>query len=181
MEKKANARRYAQAVFELAQEKKALDRWQTDLDKIVAAVSDGDFLAALESPRIKLEAKTGFLKKRLGDVNPLAMNLMLLLISRSSVGIIGEVAREYRKLLNANRGIEEAEIITAVPIDDNEQKKLAGRLGALVNAKVEVKTQVSPDILGGVVVRVGGKLLDGSTRSKLATLKRELAVGEKQD
>ncbi|MDD5338410.1 MAG: ATP synthase F1 subunit delta [Dehalococcoidales bacterium] len=179
MGKKANARRYAQAVFEIALEKKALDRWQTDLDNIVAAVSEGDFLAALESPRITLEAKSGFLKKRLGAVNPLATNLMLLLISRSSIGIIGEIAKEYKNLLNAYRGIEEAEITTAIPIDADEQKKLADRLGALENAKVVVTTQVSPDILGGVVVRVGGKLLDGSTRNKLATLKRELETGER--
>jgi F-type H+-transporting ATPase subunit delta len=180
MEKKANARRYAQAVFEIAREKKELDRWQSDLDKVVAAVEKGDFLAALESPKIKLEAKADFLKKRLGAINPLAINLMLLLISRSAVGIIGEIAQEYKNLLNEYRGIKAAEVITAVPIDDDEQKKLAGQLGELVNAKVEVNSQVNPDILGGMVVRVGGKLLDGSTSSKLSVLKKELEVGERQ-
>ncbi len=178
MAKKANARRYAQAVFEIALEKKELDRWQTDLDKVVTAVSEGDFLAALESPKIKLEAKAGFLKKRLGVINPLAINLTLLLVSRSAVDIIGEIAKEYKSLLNEYRGIKAAEVITAVPIDDNEQKKMAGQLGELVNAKVEVTSQVNPDILGGVVVRVGGKLLDGSTRSKLSSLKKELVAGD---
>ena len=79
MAKKANARRYAQAVFEIALEKKELDRWQTDLQKIVGAVSDSDFLAALESPKIKFEDKSRFLKERLGDINPLALNLALLI------------------------------------------------------------------------------------------------------
>jgi F-type H+-transporting ATPase subunit delta len=177
MEKKASARRYAQAVFEIALEKKELDRWQADLQKVVAAVSDGDFLAALESPKIKLESKAGFLKKRLGSINPLAMNLMLLMVSRSAVGIIGEIAEQYDNLLNEHRGIKTAEVVTAVPIDDNEQKKLAGQLGELVNAKVAITSQVNPDILGGMVVRVGGKLLDGSTRSKLTNLKKKLEIG----
>jgi F-type H+-transporting ATPase subunit delta len=178
MAKKANARRYAQAVFEIALEKKELDRWQTDLAMVVAAVSSGDFLAALESPRIKLEAKAGFLKKRLGAINPLVMNLTLLLVSRSAVGLIGEIAKEYKNLLNEYRGIKTAEVITAVAVDEPEKTKLAAKLGELVNAKVELTSQVNPDILGGLVVRVGGKLLDGSTRSKLSSLKKELVAGD---
>jgi F-type H+-transporting ATPase subunit delta len=180
MTKKANARRYAQAVFEIALEKKELERWQTDLQKVVAAVSDGDFLAALESPKIKLETKAGFLKKRLGEVNSMVVNLMLLLVSRSAVNIIGEVAREYKNLLDEYRGVKAAEVITAVAIDEPEEKKLAEKLGELVKAKVEVTSQVNPDILGGMVIRIGGKLLDGSTRSKLAALKKELVTGERR-
>ena len=79
------------------------------------------------------------------------------------------------------RGIETAEVTTAVPLDDKDKKKLAEKLGALVGAKVELKTQVDPEILGGIVARVGGKLLDGSTRSKLAALKKELVGGERKD
>jgi F-type H+-transporting ATPase subunit delta len=179
MAKKANALRYAQAVFEIALEKNELDRWQTDLQKVVAVVSAGDFVAALESPKIKLEAKAGFLKKRLGAVNPLAMNLALLLVSRSAIGIIAEVAGEYKNLVDAHRGIKAADVITAVPVDDSEKKELTEKLGELIKAKIEITSQVNPDILGGVVVRVGGKLLDGSTRSKLATMKRQLETGER--
>jgi F-type H+-transporting ATPase subunit delta len=179
MAKKANARRYAQAVFEIALEKKELERWQTDLQKVVTTVSDGDFLAALESPKIKLETKAVFLKKRLGAINSLVVNLILLLVSRSAVNIIGEIAREYKNLLDEYRGVKAAEVITAVAIDEPEEKKLADKLGELVKAKVEVTSQVNPDILGGMVVRVGGKLLDGSTRSKLSILKRQLEIGER--
>jgi F-type H+-transporting ATPase subunit delta len=180
MAKKANARRYAQAVFEIALEKNELERWQTDLQKVVSAVSDSDFLAALESPKIKFEDKSRFIKKRLGAVNQLALNLVSLLISRSSIGIIREIAVEYKRLLDEHRGIKTADVITAVGIDDKEKSKLAAKLGELVDAKVEITSQVDPDILGGLVVRVGGKLLDGSTRSKLTALKRELVGGERK-
>ena len=176
MAKKANARRYAQAVFEIALEKNELDRWQTDLQSVVAAVS-GDFLAALESPKIKAEDKTRFINERLGVINPLARNLMLLLISRSAIGIIGEIAAEYKRLLDNYRGIRAADVVTAVPIDDLEKMTLATKLGEMVAAKVEITSQVDPAILGGTVIRVGGKLLDGTTRSKLAALKKELVGG----
>jgi F-type H+-transporting ATPase subunit delta len=180
MAKKANARRYAQAIFEIALEKNELERWQTDLQKVVATVSGGDLLAALESPKIKLEDKSRFLAERLGAINPLAINLTLLLISRSAIGIIGEVAREYQRLLNIHRGIKAADVITAVPIDDKEKNKLATKLGELMDSKVEISSQVDPAILGGLVVRVDGKLLDGSTSSKLLALKKELVSGERQ-
>jgi len=172
--KKAYARRYAQAVFEIALEKKELDRWQTDLRKIVGAVSDTTFLAALDSPKIKIEDKSRFLKERLGAINPLALNLVSLLIARSGIGIITEIAVEYQRLLDSYHGIETAEVTTAVLLDDKEKKTLAEKLSAVVGAKVELKTAVDPEILGGIVARVGGKLLDGSTRSKLAALKKEL-------
>ena len=178
MAKKANPRRYAQAVFDIALEKNELELWQSDLQKVVDAVSEGDFLAALESPKIKFEVKSRLLKERLESINPLALNLLLLLVSKSGIGMIGEIAREYRLLLNAYRGIKSADVISALPLDDKDEKELADKLGTLVDAKVELKSKVEPEILGGLVVRVGGKLLDGSTRSKLLALKKELVSGE---
>jgi len=180
MPRKAYGRRYAQAVFEIALEKKELERWQTDLQKIVGAISDDTFLAAMESPKIKIDDKSRFLTRRLGDINPLALNLVLMLITRGGVGMIGEIAGEYQRLLDAYHGIQTAEVITAVPIGDKDKEKLAGDIGALVGTKVVLKSEVDPEILGGIVARVGGKLLDGSTRSKLAALKRELVGKERK-
>ncbi|MBN1692898.1 MAG: ATP synthase F1 subunit delta [Dehalococcoidales bacterium] len=178
MAKKANPRRYAQAIFEIALEKKKLDLWQSDLQKVVDAVGEGDLLAALESPKIKFEDKSKLLKKRLKKIKPLAMNLLLLLITKSDIGIIGKIAQEYELLLNDYRGIKPADVITALPLDKKDEKELAKKLGKMVEAKVELKPRVEPEILGGMVVRVGGKLLDGSTRSKLIALKKDLATGE---
>ncbi len=180
MPRKVYGRRYAQAVFEIALEKKELERWQADLQKIVGAIGDDTFLAAMESPKIKIDKKTELLKKRLGDINPLALNLVLMLINRGGVGMIGEIAEEYQRLLDAYHGIQTAEVITAVPIDDKDKEKLAGNIGALVGTKVVLESEVDPEILGGIVAKVGGKLLDGSTRSKLAALKRELVGTERK-
>jgi F-type H+-transporting ATPase subunit delta len=180
MAKKASPRRYAQAVFDIALEKNELELWQSDLQKVVDAIGTGDFLAALESPKIKFEVKSRLLKERLDSISPLALNLLFLLISRSGIGMIGEIAREYGLLLNSHRGIQSADVITALPLDDKDEKELAEKLSRLVDAKVELKSRVEPEILGGIVVRVGGKLLDGSTRSKLTALKKQLIFGERK-
>ena len=174
MPKKAYGRRYAQAIFELALEKKELERWQSDLQKISGVVADEEFLAALESPKISFKKKSELLSKRLTDLNPLAMNLVYLLVTRSGIGMIGDIAAEYQRLLDSYRGVEQAEVITAVPLDENDMKKLTENLSAVVGREVVVKAEVDPEILGGIIARMGGKLLDGSTRSKLAALKREL-------
>jgi F-type H+-transporting ATPase subunit delta len=173
MPKKAHPRRYARAVFEIALENKELERWQSDLQKITGAMSDADFLAALGSPKIRFDDKSRLLS-RLGDVGPLALNLVRLLIVRNGIGMLGAIAGEYQRLVDAYHGIQQAEVVTAVPIDDKDKDKLAEDLGTLVGSKIVVESRVDPEILGGIIARVGGKLLDGSTRSKLAALKREL-------
>ena len=174
MPKKANARRYAQAVFEIALEKKELERWQSDLQKIVSVVSDDTFLAAMESPKIKFSDKTRLISDRITDVNPLALNLVYMLIARNVISMVGDIADEYQRILDRYHGIEPAEVITAVPLDDKDVQKLTENLSTLVGKKIVLQPEVDTDILGGIIARVGGKLLDGSTRSKLAALRREL-------
>ena len=172
---RASARRYAQAVFELALEKKEVDKWQSDLAQIASVVGDATVTAALENPRIPLETKARLLSEQLKEVSPLALNLVKLLIMRGSIDIIGEIETEFQRLLNRHRGIEPAEVITAVPLDDETERQLTKSLGDIVGKKVILKSEVDPDVIGGVIARIGGKLLDGSTRSSLAALKRELA------
>jgi F-type H+-transporting ATPase subunit delta len=174
MPRKAHARRFAQAVFEIAREKNELDRWQADLEKVTGAMADDTFLAAMDSPKIKFEDKARFLSERLGDIGPMARNLVLMLVARRGAGMIAEIAAEYRRMVDAYHGIQTAEVTTAVPLDDEDKRRLADNLSALVGSQVVLKTEVAPEILGGIVARVGGKLLDGSTRSRLAALKRDL-------
>jgi F-type H+-transporting ATPase subunit delta len=144
------------------------------LQQISDAVADREFLAALESPKISFKKKSELLTRRLSGMNPLAMNLVYLLITRSGIGMVDDIAAEYQRLLDSYRGIEQAEVITAVPLDENDIKKLTGNLSAVVGKEVVVKAEVDPEILGGIIARIGGKLLDGSTRSKLIALKRDL-------
>ncbi len=175
MARRAYARRYAQAVFEIALETKELDKWQSDLRKIVSVVEDAALVAFLESPKVHFEDKARLLSERLKGINPLALNLTLLLVTKGRLSIIGEIADEYQRRLNSYRGIEPAEVITAIPLDDKDKLKLTEHLGAIVGKKVVLKSEVDSALIAGFVARVGSKLLDGSTHSKLMILKKELA------
>lgn len=175
MANKVYPKRYAQAVFELAVEKNELDRWQADLEKLVTAAQDSALIAALSNPKTSLGAKAGLLSRQVTGISPLATNLANLLITRGGFNMIKEIAQEYRRLVDRQRGIEQADVVTAVPLDEAAKQKLAARFSALSGKKVILNPAVNPGIGGGIIVKVGGKLLDGSTRSRLAALKNALA------
>jgi len=172
------ARRYAQAVFDIAREKKELDRWQSDLDRVAALGTDATVMALLAHPKVRFEDKAKILSERLKDINPLALNLVSLLVTRGRLGMIGDIAGEYRRLLDGYHGIERAEVTTAVALDDKDKEKLAEQLGAVVGKKVVLETKVDESLIGGIVARVGGRLLDGSVLSQLTAMKKTLAGGE---
>nr|NIM07397.1 ATP synthase F1 subunit delta [Armatimonadota bacterium]NIO98878.1 ATP synthase F1 subunit delta [Armatimonadota bacterium] len=159
MATRAYAKRYAQAAFEIALEAGELERWQSDLAGVVQAVSDEDFSAVLESPKVHFDEKSRLLSGQIKELNPLLLNLLLLLISRGRLGIIGEIAEEYQRLWNRHRGIEIAEVTTAVPLTKEDEEKLARHLGRIVGKKVEVRAEVDPGVIGGFVARIGDKLL----------------------
>jgi len=178
--RKLYAKRYAEAVFDIAQEKKELEGWQSDLKKIASLGESAELIALLESPKLSFDEKSKMLSELLPDVNPLAVNLVHLLVARGRFDIAGAIAEEYEQLLNSYRGIEQAEVTTAVPLTDNEKEKLTERLKAVVDKKIVLKAEVDPKVKGGIVVRVGGRLIDGSTRSKLQALRRELTEAKRQ-
>ncbi len=174
MAQRAFAKRYSQAVFEIALDAGELDRWQSDLKKVARLLEDARLVDFLKSPKVHLDDKSRLLSDQLGEINPPVLNLVLLLITKDRLGVIGEVAEGYQRLLDSHRGIEKAVVSTAVPLDDGDKARLARQLGAMFDRKVVLETEVNPDLIGGVVARICGKLLDGSTRSKLAALKKEL-------
>ena len=179
MARRVYAKRYSQAVFNIALETNQLDRWQSDLRKIAILAEDATLIAWLESPKFHFDDKARLLSERLGDINPLALNLVYLLVTRGGLSMLGDIADEYQRLLDSYRGIERAEVTTAVPLDDEDKQKLGERLGAVVGKKVVLKPKVDSSLIGGIIARIGDKLLDGSTRSKLVALKRELASIER--
>lgn len=179
MARKAYAKRYAQAVFQIALERGELDRWQSDLKKIASLSEDVAYIKLLESPKLWFSDKTRLISERFSDINPLAVNLVNLLVARERLGMVGEIAEDYERLLYSHRGIEPADVVTAVPLDEDEIKKLEERLGTIIGKKVVVKPEVDPTVVGGIVARVGGKLLDASTRNRLEALKKQIAGTER--
>ena len=173
----AYARRYSQAIFRMALEQKDLNRWQSDLRKVAAMMKDSALLSLITNPKITGEEKSQNLKQRLGDVNPLAIKLVLLLAAKGKLALIDDVAEEYQVLVDNYRGIEGteiAEVTTAIPLDNDYQLKIAQRITDIVGKPVLLRPKVDPAIIGGIIIRVGDKLIDGSIRSKLTALRKDL-------
>jgi len=170
----ARAKRYAQAVFQIAQQSGEYDKWLSDLETLGSLKKDNIYYKALEDPALTYEGKARLLRELFSGISPMAVNLVSLLIERRILGILPGIRQEFQGLLDAYRGIERATVSTAIPLDDDERRQLEDRLENVTGKKVAVTTTVNPALIGGIVVRFGGKLLDGSTRSKLEALKREI-------
>ncbi len=174
MAKKVYGRRYSKAVFQIAMERGELDRWQSDLRKIASLGEDTAFTMLMEEPRLHFNDKAKLLSERLGDINPLALNLAYLLVAKGRLSMASEIADEYQRLLDSYHGVARAEVITAIPLDNEDKLRLEERLADIVGKKVVTKLEVDHSLIGGFVARIDGKLLDGSTRNRLEALKREL-------
>jgi F-type H+-transporting ATPase subunit delta len=175
--KGASARRYAEAVFELASERDTIDIWSRDLQTIADFASEADVGRVLESGRVpaseKLRLVTAALEPHLST---LAMNLVKLLAGRNKLHLARQIFDAFRERADDRRGIAHATVTTAVPLADDERQAIATRLSTLTGKRVDVTPVVDEAIIGGVVARIGDQLIDGSTRTKLIALKRRLAA-----
>jgi F-type H+-transporting ATPase subunit delta len=172
-------KRYAQAAFELAVERDELEGWKDSLKRIAELTKDVRFLALMESPKLPFSAKKGLLEERLVEVNALALNLACLLTSRGRLGLANNISQEYDRLVDAYHGIQHAEVVTALHLDDEDKERLSRQLGEIMKGKVMVDAQVDPSIIGGFIARVGDTLIDGSIRNRLEVLRDSLAEGSK--
>ena len=171
----SSARRHAQAVFQIAREQGTLDKWQADLEEIASAFGDPDLSRVLESPRIRPDQKQELSGQRLAGLDPFARNLASLLVSKGRVALADDIASEYRALLDDHRGVGAAEVITAVPLDSQAEKRIADQMTKATGKRITLTSSVDPDIVGGIVIKIGDRLIDGSTRTKLSAMRNSLA------
>ncbi|HUP82916.1 MAG TPA: F0F1 ATP synthase subunit delta [Candidatus Limnocylindria bacterium] len=172
------ARRYAEAAFEIAQRDGVVDTWLEQLGTVAYAVSDSTIVYRLENPHVALETRTAALHKVLGaDMLPQLGNLVGLLLRRRRVDALPSIAREFRRLYNRRAGIVEALATSAIELDDTELAALRTRLEKMTGGTIELATAVDPTILGGIQVRIGDTLYDGSVRGRLERLRAKLASG----
>ena len=169
------ARRYARAGFDLARDRGELDAWERDLRtlaEVLATAEAQQFVAGREAGR---EAKESFLQRAAGELTPLVWNLVRLLNTKGRLALLPQIAESFQELVDAHRGVAHAQVLTAVPLSGDEEQAMARRLSELTGKQVIVHPHEAPEILGGLVARIGDELVDGSTRNKLEALKRQLA------
>jgi F-type H+-transporting ATPase subunit delta len=132
-------------------------------------------MRALANPASPLEARDRLVESTLGQrLNRPVVNMLLLLIRRGRIETIGRVAAEFRRLDNQRQGIVTATAVSAAELTPDEARGLIARLEQMTGGRVELTTQVDPSILGGIVVRLGDRLIDGSVRGRLERLRTRL-------
>ncbi len=173
------ARRYAEAAFEIALRDDTVDAWLEQLTQLGRATSDPGVVRTLENPRVPFDARHAALLDVLqGRALPQVANLVGLIVRRRRVDSLADVAREFRRLYNRRVGIVEATATSALPLEPAEVTALRQRLEQMTEGKVELQFEVDPRLLGGVQVRIGDLLIDGSVRGRLERLRSRLATGQ---
>jgi len=172
------ARNYAQALLVLARKADDQAGWGNMLRQVANAIeSDITLRRFLESPRIATDLKSEVLTKALSDRVPnLFMRFIQTLVRNRRQTIIPSIADEYETLLDESEGVVHARVTVAMPIGEAEQQSLAASLSKTVGRKVIPHMITDPAILGGVVVRMGDTVMDGSLRRKLTRLKRSMSA-----
>ena len=170
-----SARRYAQAVFQIALEHDSLDVWVDDLQTLADLLEDSEVAAFLDAPQVPEARKLETIQQLLGDsVGALPANLLRLLATRNMTLLIPAVLAQFTEMVDRHRGIEWADVTTAVPLDDAQQKEVSRLLSGIAGSEVSLRTYVEPELIGGVVARLNDRVIDGSVRSKLRNMHRQV-------
>ena len=174
MARQVAGQRYARALFELAVEKDITDGWADDLAQLAEAMQDEQFNLFLKHAEVPLDTKIESLATVLAEIDPMVRNLGALLIARSSVDSIGDVAAGYNRLVDERLGRQQIEVTTAVELAPAEAERIRDFVAGLVRRDVVMSARVDESILGGMVIQIGDRLMDGSTRSKLEELRKQI-------
>lgn len=177
MLKGAVAKRYAQALFDVGKEQGLLDQFLADLSDLSQIAANPVLAGTMENPKIPFSAKRDLVRRLLGDRSPYFLSFVELLVEKERTSEATKIRDAYERLLNADRGIAVARVTTAVPLDESDEARLAQRLSEITGKKVILELKVDPAILGGLVARIGDRVIDGSVISKLKALRAELATG----
>ena len=175
------ARRYAKALFEIASERKVLERLLNEVHSFSQSLDENPrFRFFLYSQDISQKEKTNKIEQVLQDrVSNIFFNFLLVLLRKKREFIFADIAREFQLLVDKFNKKIRASATTAFPLDAKMLSNLKSILDQAFGLDVQIDNQVDATILGGIIVNVDGKLLDGSLRYQLQTLKRQLL--EKQN
>jgi F-type H+-transporting ATPase subunit delta len=170
------AKRYALALFQIAKEQQLLGTVEEEL-RVVKEVLlyNTDLKAVLKSTKLTNEKKKEILKEAFASLNVYVLNTLMILIDRHRDDQIVEVANQFIELANEEMGIAEAKVYSIRPLSDAEREGLSSAFAAKIGKKsLKIENIVDSDLLGGIKLRIGNRIYDGSLRGKLDRLERKL-------
>lgn len=170
------AKRYALALFQLANEHQILEQVEDELRVVKTVLSNNpEMSAVLKSPKLSNEKKKEILKEAFASVSTYVVNTLMILIDRHRNDQITDMADHFIALANEERGVAEAKVYSTRPLTDSEREALSASFAKKVGKKsLRIENIVDTNLLGGIKLRIGNRIFDGSLRGKLDRLERKL-------
>lgn len=170
------AKRYASALFQIAKEQNIITAVEEELRAVREVLQyNNDLKVVMKSSKLSIEKKKEFLKAAFATVNVYVLNTLLLLIDRHRENEMVEVVNQFIHLANEEMGIAEAKVYSVRPLTESEREAISAVFAAKIGKKsLQIENFVDSDLLGGIVLRIGNRIYDGSLRGKLNRLQRKL-------
>jgi F-type H+-transporting ATPase subunit delta len=169
---------YGRSLFAVAQERSQLDEIHEQLGQFAEALQDNRDLAVFFfSPYFSTPEKKDGLKRAVEGADPTLVNFLELLIEKHRMPAIFRIRRYFDRLWEQENKILPVQISTATSLDDKIIKQIGDQIGEATGQKIQLTADVDPDILGGIVLRVGNSILDASIRNRLDNLRKHVARG----
>lgn len=160
---------YAQALMSLAQQNDLAEQFGETFRDLESLLSESqEFKDFVLNPVIKNEDKKSVLKQVMGDANPYLLKFIMLLVDKRRIIFLESIVEQYLSLLRQLNQTVLAEVISARELNDEQKDKIVEKVKGIVEARdVELKTSVDPNLIGGVIIKVGSKVIDASLRGQL--------------
>jgi F-type H+-transporting ATPase subunit delta len=167
---------YARSLFEVADEQSKLDVVREQLGQFADALDENkDLQVFFFSPYFSTEEKKHGLEGLVEDADETVLNFLELLVEKHRTPLVFRIRRAYDELWEEEHRLLNVEVTSAVELDPSVIEQIGDRIGQQTDRKVELSSTVDPDILGGIVLRVGNSILDASIRNRLEQLRRQVA------
>ena len=168
------ARPYAQAVFEIAKQDKSFDRWSNSLEALSCAMTNEQF-AYMVSEASTHKAASKLLIELLGDLlDEKGQNFVFVLGENNRFEVLPEIYQEFIRLRDDYLKVQAVEIVTARPLNPEDEKALVAKLEKKYKVTISLTRTIDPSIMGGVIIRIGDEVIDGSVKTNLSRLSSTL-------
>ena len=169
---------YARSLFEVASDQDKADDVREQIAQFADALEEDRGLSTFFfSPYFSTEEKKDGLHKAVDGAEPIFMNFLELLLEKHRMPVLHRIRRDYEELWREANKLLPVQVTTAIELDEKIVKELGDRISEQTGQKVELTASVQPDIIGGLVLRVGNSILDASIRNRLEQLRRQVARG----
>ncbi|KMY42961.1 ATP synthase F0F1 subunit delta [Bacillus sp. FJAT-27916] len=170
------AKRYANALFQIAKEENQIDRLETEIRTVKDVFeTNGRFIEFLEHPKVSMENKKQAIAEAFATASPSIQNLLMLLVERHRETIVPDLADEFILLVNEHTGIVDAKVYSVKPLSNAEQEGISKVFARKIGKQaLRIENIVDSSLLGGIKIRIGNRIFDGTVQGKLDRLERSL-------